>query len=356
MNAMLLCAGLGQRFQPHTQKLAKPTLPFLNVPLMGYGLFYLELLGLKNLAINTHHLPQGIQSVTECLVHNQPYKVSFSHEPKILGSGGGIKKAEEILRAGGGREATASEHFIVANGDEIILFAHDNGYAPLIEAHKKSGAIATLLTTAHPEAGRKLGGVWADSRGQVTRLGGAGDDKHPYQNAQHFTGVFVFSQKIFSYMPNASTGAFHIFKDCLDKALAAGEGVMTYHDRELLWLDMSSEQDYISSTAMALRVLKKELASAVTLNKILARFDNSVEQVGEAQWLAPGAKFNGLLDIDSYLFMGKDSFVGEGVEVHGFGVLGANSQFIQGYIESSAIAPNVHINEMVSLRKQLVLG
>src|SRR4051812_5726608 len=97
MNALLLCAGLGTRFRPITDKIAKPTIPFLNVPLLGYSLAYLENAGLKNLVMNTHHLPDTIKATSKTLCADINYKTQFSHEPEILGSGGGIKNAENLL-------------------------------------------------------------------------------------------------------------------------------------------------------------------------------------------------------------------------------------------------------------------
>jgi len=351
-NALLLCAGLGTRFQPTTHNVAKPAIPFLNVPLMGYSQYYLERLGLKNLIINTHHLPGSVQTTAEGIFKSADHTLHFSHEPTILGSGGGIKKVEKSL---------GHEDFIVANGDEVLLFAHDDGFLPLVNFHKQSGALATLLTTPHPEAGRSLGGIWANSQNQILKLGGhakdlAPEQKNSFGHAQHFTGVFVFSPRVFSYMP--ATGPFHIFTDCLQKIISGhpNEKILAFHDPKLLWLDISSERDYILSTSIALKALKKELPASQTLLKILQRFDQNMAQVGEAQWLAPGAQFNGHLDADSYLFMGKNSKISAGTTVHGFAVMGEDTLFKQGYIESSVIARNVHVHEMVSLRKQLLLS
>lgn len=346
MNALLLSAGLGTRFQPTTNKLAKPCIPFLNVPLMGYTLFYLEKCNLRNLVLNTHHLPKNVESVAECLTYQQNYKVHFSHEPKILGSGGGIKQAEKYLRDSA---ADADDYFIVANADEVILFNHAEGFQPLIDFHKKNNALVTMLTTEHPDAGTKLGGLWADENNIITKLGGLSDAPH----ARHFTGVYVFSTRVFSLMP--ARGEFHIFKDCLHKAMAANEKVLSFHDKNLIWLDNSSEKDYIASTRMALKTLNGNSLAAKNLSDILHRFHQKFEKVSNRQWLCAGAQFEGVLNKDSYLFMGPDSKLKMSTEVKDFAVVGANSTFGPGYLESVAIAPNIKINELVSLRSQLVV-
>jgi NDP-sugar pyrophosphorylase family protein len=351
MKAQLLCAGLGTRFRPQTEKIAKPCLPFLNVPLMGYGLSLLEQAGLSQLVINTHHLPKNVESVTECLAHppTRPkglsYNVNFTFEPKILGSGGGIKNAEKYLRG------AADENFLVINGDEVFFFKHNDGLKPLLDFHKKSGALATLLTTAHPAAGKTLGGVWAGADGKITRLGGT----HSDPGAQHFTGAFVFSSRVFDFMPKHKD-ASHIFEDCLSVAMVRGEKVLAFHDPDLLWLDTSGEKDYIASVARILVEMKNDTAFGKAALAVMSRFGQPVERVGEAQWLGAGAEFNGVLEPGSFLVMGAKSFVASGVDVKGFGVLGADSRFEQGLIESSVVGHGLHVHEMVSLRKQLLIG
>ncbi|OFZ14488.1 MAG: hypothetical protein A2Z20_00670 [Bdellovibrionales bacterium RBG_16_40_8] len=324
MNAILLSAGLGTRFRPTTEKIAKPAIPFLNVPLLSYMIYYFEKMGLDNLVLNTHHLPKIVEAAARHVTHKQNYHLQFSFESKILGSGGGIKNAEKLLRA--------KDDFLVANGDEIILFNHNRGFLPLLEFHKKNKALATLLTSNHPHAGKTLGGVWSDSNHQITNLG---EIDLARSGAQHFTGVFVFSPKIFSFMPD---GKFHIFKDCLHKAMSSGEKVLSYHDDNLLWLDTSSENDYLQSTREALAVLDRSSVHASTLTQILKRFGQNFVQTGNKQWLCPGAKFTGALDPDSYLFMGPKSEVGPDVKISGFAVIRDHVTFDHGLIENSVIA------------------
>lgn len=219
---------------------------------MGYMLYYLENLGLKNLVFNTHHLPKTVELAAKNLTHGQGYTVQFSHEPRLLGSGGGILQAKKYLFATDVATGDRPENcFVVANADEVFLFNHLHGLSPLVAFHKKNGALATLLTTEHPDAGKSLGGVWAHpTTGEITRLGGT----HAEPGAKHFAGVFVFSRRVFSYMPSAG-GEFHIFKDCLHQALAAKEKVLAFHDPNLTWFDMSSENSYRQSEARALKIL-----------------------------------------------------------------------------------------------------
>lgn len=338
MNALLLSAGLGTRFKPITDRIAKPAIPFLNIPLMGYMLYHLENSNLKNLVLNTHHLPRTVQLATECLTHGHDYSIQFSHEPVILGSGGGIRQAEKFL---------LGEYFVVANADEVLLFNHLNGLQPLIEFHKKNNALATLLTTEHPEAGKSMGGVWAHPNGEIYRLGGS----HTEMGAKHFTGVFVFSSRIFAFMPKTK-GEFHIFKDCLHQAMAANESVLAFHDPLLTWFDMSSERDYLLSTA---RALKKFDSSEQSLRPIFNRYGFNPEKVGSKKWIVSNAKFHGHLSPNSYLLMGGHSTIGRDVEVKGFAVIGPRAKFAKGVLENSIIASDIERVEPTSLHNQILI-
>lgn len=261
MNALLLSAGVGSRFRPTTDKIAKPAILFLNIPLMAYMLYYLEKAGLKNLVFNTHHLPQTVELAAKQLTRGQSYTVQFSHEPVLLGSGGGICQAKKFLCTDIHSDKYPDEYFVVANADEVFLFNHLEGLKPLIDFHKTRGALATLLTTEHPEAGKSMGGVWFNPSGEIFRLGGV----HAEPGAKHFTGVFIFSRRIFSYMPAAGS-EFHIFKDCLHKAMAAKEKVLAFHDPHLTWFDMSSEGAHAASTGRALKLLDSSIENSPTEN------------------------------------------------------------------------------------------
>jgi mannose-1-phosphate guanylyltransferase len=352
VNALVLSAGLGTRFLPTTEKIAKPAIPFLNIPLMGYSLVYLESLGVENVVFNTHHLPETVKAAANKITKSK-YKTTFSHEPIILGSGGGIKNNEALLRSSS--PGKGPEDFVVINGDEVMLFKHTDGLSRLLAFHRANSALATLLTTVHPEAGRTLGGVWSDSDGRITRLGEKYSEKDPPEakTAKHFTGVFIFSPRIFEFMPKA--GEFHIFKDCLLPAIKAGEKVMAYNELGMRWFDTTDIRSYVESTEKALDELHRDSEYGRNLWMILGRYGHHYERVGEAQWLGAEAKFEGALKPGSKLFMGPGSFIDTGVEVSGFGVLGERARFSQGIIESSAIASGIHVNEMVALRKQLIV-
>ena len=57
-----MAAGLGTRMRPLTALRAKPALPVLNRPLLHFTLEALARAGVREVAINTHHLPRTVRA------------------------------------------------------------------------------------------------------------------------------------------------------------------------------------------------------------------------------------------------------------------------------------------------------
>ena len=88
MKAFLLTAGYGERLRPITDRVPKPLVPVLNVPAVCYALTLLKEAGVTEVVCNLHHLPAQIEAFFRCR-GGFGMNVSFSHEPAILGTGGG---------------------------------------------------------------------------------------------------------------------------------------------------------------------------------------------------------------------------------------------------------------------------
>ena len=60
MKAMILAAGEGTRLRPLTLNTPKVMLPIAGKPLLAYILELLRFHNVTEVAINLHHLPQGV--------------------------------------------------------------------------------------------------------------------------------------------------------------------------------------------------------------------------------------------------------------------------------------------------------
>ena len=91
MDVLILAAGLGTRMEDLTKDLPKPLLPVKGKPLIDYAFDLIKPLQTENIYVNTHYHADLIQSYVSKNYEN--IKISF--EPKILGTGGGIKKTHQ---------------------------------------------------------------------------------------------------------------------------------------------------------------------------------------------------------------------------------------------------------------------
>jgi NDP-sugar pyrophosphorylase family protein len=132
MRAMVLCAGFGTRLGGLTRDLPKPLLPVHEHPIIAYILSHLSAQGFREVAINLHFRADLIQ---DYVGNGRRWNlaVTYSHEPELLGTAGGLKKMAGFFR----RERL----FLVQYGD--ILTDQDLG--GLVEYHRRHEALATLL-------------------------------------------------------------------------------------------------------------------------------------------------------------------------------------------------------------------
>jgi NDP-sugar pyrophosphorylase family protein len=133
VRAILLCAGRGVRFRPVTERIPKPLVPFLNVPVAISHLRRLHDAGIREVAINLHHLGDEVERHLRDQAAQLP-QLTFFHEPRLLGTAGALRNASSFLGTG---------DFLVVNSDAAI----EPDFSALITRHRESGRAATLLVT-----------------------------------------------------------------------------------------------------------------------------------------------------------------------------------------------------------------
>ena len=163
MKAMILCAGLGTRLRPLTERWPKPAMPLLGQPLFRYTLAVLARAGVTEIGINTHHLPEVMEAVAraECQrarASAAPWCTSRS----IQGTGGGIRGLRALprrRRPSWCSTATSSSPWI---------------WGRLVAAHRASGAAATMVLLPDAARARRYAAVEMDGSGPVRRIAGRG--------------------------------------------------------------------------------------------------------------------------------------------------------------------------------------
>lgn len=228
MRGMVLCAGLGTRLRPLTNRWPKPAMPLLAGPLVRYSFATLARAGITELGINTHHLPEVMEQVARA----ESTKLEVSHETEeIQGTGGGIRGLKKFLQ---------DDDFVVLNGD--VLFAID--LKPVIEAHRASGSAATMVLLPMPE-GEKYNPVEIDSSSAVRRIAGLGLGGGKL-SGWHFTGVHVMTPRVFDFM--SASGPEDINRDVYVKMIERG---LTVRGHVLTdnpyWSDLGTPQRYLTT-------------------------------------------------------------------------------------------------------------
>jgi len=185
MKALILSAGFGTRLRPITDKVPKPLVPVLNVPVIEYNICFLKHYGITELYINLHHMPEKMK---EHLGDGSRFgvKITYLFEKQILGTGGSIASMKEH----------AAERFIVMNADTIFDFDLEK----MLDFHTSRKALVTLGLIRAKE-GAEHAVVAAASDGRLIRmLDGSPFGTVPSANAI-FSGIHIIEPGLFDYLP-----------------------------------------------------------------------------------------------------------------------------------------------------------
>jgi mannose-1-phosphate guanylyltransferase len=222
MNGFLLAAGRGRRLKHLTEHTAKPALPVAGLPMLAYSLNFFYHVGVKKLAVNTHHCPQTITEILNRAKH--PFELIISHETKLLDTGGGVKKCEEFLN---------DDTVLLANGDVVC----DLDAKKLIDFHRAQQATATLVVVPHTHADT-IAPVTLDAKGQVTDINRA---LHKDSTGNHlYAGIAVFEPELFAFLQAEPSSIVYTGYTGL---IAAGQKVMAYV-HEGFWYDCGTPESY----------------------------------------------------------------------------------------------------------------
>lgn len=214
MRAMVLAAGLGTRLRPLTDEVPKPAVPIANVPLAAIALRRLAAVGVTDVVVNAHHLPDVLEAA---LVPHVPpgVRVEVVREPVLLGTGGGVRAAllAQARRLG---PPDDREPILLVNGD--VLFAP--GLRRALSHHEALGALATMVLRDDPRADT-LGPIDVDAAGRVRRILRAPGGTDTTLRTCMFTGVHVLSGRSVRMLPEEGC----IIRRGYSAWLAAGEVV-----------------------------------------------------------------------------------------------------------------------------------
>jgi mannose-1-phosphate guanylyltransferase len=297
MKAAVLAAGLGTRLRPLTYRLPKVLVPVLNRPLLGLILAQLRAAGFTQVAVNTHHLAELVH---QFLKNEGPGGLDWhlSHEPELLGTGGGLRKLGQILGPG---------PFLALNGDILT----DLDLVAVYHSHQE-GAISTLVLHDWPP----YNNVWTSGGRVLSIVSPPSPEAGP---PLAYASIQVVDPALGKYIP--PEGSYDLVT-AWRQAMAAGERLAAVVLEGHFWQDLGTPSGYLAAHR---RLLNGEAPS-------LAQF-----------W--PGL---------SDPLIGPDTVMGAGVEFGGGVCLGARVAVGAGvYLKNTVvwdgarIAPQVRLEDCI---------
>ena len=174
LKGMLLAAGLGERMRPLTDDRPKPALTVLGRRLAVQILRRFRDAGIEQAVVNLHYKPQALRDLLGDGGSGGLPEIAYSEEqPEILGSGGGLRYAAELLRD--------SDPILIHNAD----FLSDIDFQQMTDEHRDRQAAATMaLIPARPG----YPNIAIDQEGWVISIGGL-----PEVDPARVAGRFMFS-------------------------------------------------------------------------------------------------------------------------------------------------------------------
>lgn len=224
---MLLAAGLGTRLKPLTDFIPKPLIPINGIPLIFYNLALLKKHGIREVVINLHHLGGQIQTI---LGDGKDYGFIFhySFEPKILGTGGGVKRAESFLKNG---------PFFVLNADIII----DANLTGIMDHHRKNGSEATLVVKKRKKSD-DFSPIFVDALSPAKKIVSFFNKPRIVRKAEvnFFTGIHVLNQNFFQSVNKNKKSC--IIRHYYCRRLEKGASLGTYPLQNGYWNDLGTPE------------------------------------------------------------------------------------------------------------------
>lgn len=293
-----MAAGRGTRLAPLTDVVPKPALPIVGEPVMGRLLRLLARHGVQDVVANSSYLADVLESIIgDGSAHG--VRLTWSREREPLGTAGGVRAAEPLLRDG-------DEPVLILSADGL----HELDLSRLVAAHRSSGALVTMALTRVDDPSQ-YGVVVTDSDGWVTQFQEKPARDQVLSDCAN-TGIYVVSSEAFDEMPPA--GEFYDFGNELLPKLVERRARVLGVEMSGYWNDIGGHHAFRE-------------ASFALLDGRLGSLDDAAEQLhGDQVYVHPTA------------------VVGADVGITGPAVIEAGARIDAGArIARSVVLPGAHV-------------
>jgi mannose-1-phosphate guanylyltransferase/phosphomannomutase len=295
IRAMVMAAGAGTRLRPLTNHIAKPMIPLCGRPVLEYALLNLKRHGIVDVVLNLHAFPDQIRDYfgngAKWGMH-----LTYSHEPTLLGTAGGVKKVEPFFQG---------HTFLVLSGDGVS----DIDLTALIAFHRKRRSIATMaLSPVHTRF--DYGVTLAQASGRVTRFVEKPSWGDVFSNEVN-TGIYVFEPSVLKAIPKGRV--FDFGKQVWPALLRKKQPIYAWKT-DAFWCDIGNLNEYRRAQYAFLdKALRIQSDLRERRPGIWADRDVRLKGIHiEAPcWIEAGARIDRGARIGPYAVIGRDAQVGK---------------------------------------------
>jgi len=319
MKALILAGGFGTRLRPLSCTRPKLMFPVANRPLLDWIMESLSRKGVKTVILAVNY---GADILSRYFGKSKfGMNILYSRENKPLGTGGPIKKAEDLLN-------DDEEPFFVLNGD--VLSSID--YAVLLRFHRANGAQVTIALH-EVENPSRFGVVELNGESQILRF----VEKPRLEETSSKlinAGVYVLDHSVLDLItPEAKVSMERdIFPTLASKGRLYGQRF------DGLWTDIGTPGDYLLANTAMLNIIAKD-------RPLIGK---DVEISSEAK-IVPPVVIGDEVIIERDACIGPNAAVGDNVTVRGGSKIANSIVFPRAWIDSSTSVKNAIIGESAIL-------
>ncbi len=320
--AMLLAAGAGTRLRPLTYETPKPMVPVVNRPVIHHVLDNLLKHGVEEVMVNLHMHPEQVRGY--CGDGSRwSLKIHYSHEPKLMGTAGSIKKVESFFKDG---------PFFVMSGDGLS----DIDLTAMWQFHRKRGSVATMATKRVD--GRFEYGVTLTDGGQKIK----GFLEKPswgdvFSNKVN-TGIYLFEPEILKLLPKGKPYDFG--HELWPKLLKLKKPIYAY-ETDAYWCDVGNLAEYRRAQIDCL-----DRKSQINIPGA---------EIRKGVWVEAGAMIDPKARLEAPVLIGKGSRVAAGAVVGPHTVIGDRARIGKdARLEKCILFENVTVGEGVRLTNCII--
>jgi len=317
MKAVILAGGQGSRLRPLTEKIPKPMVRLLGIPIMEHIVRHLAASGVEEVISTLHYRPRAIQ---DHFVDGAEFgvRMRYTLEKKPLGTAGSVRLGKKYL----------DETFLVIAGDALVDF----DFTAFLEFHRRKKAKVSLCLTRVPEPG-EFGIVITDKDGKVQRFLEKPGPAEVFSDTIN-TGIYLIEPEVLNHVP--ARRPFDFANDLFPSLMEKNIPIYGYV-ADGYWSDIGSLDQ--------LRQAHWDFLDG----KVRLPIDGT--RIREQVWVGKDVKIASGEDISAPCWIGDNAQLRRGARIGPYSVLGQNVEVdCFASVNRSIVMRNCYIGERTSLR------